>query len=162
MTTATAVARESAWLGAVDALPSLLSVNGGPWGVVQGFWPGNRFAAEKTGLYVDARELDDQRASSQRIRPQYEFTIRAEWPLKGSAAPIAETAQQAFSNALDLLLQRIRGPLGDKTHGGRFLSVAENPRTVRVTKEDPAVTIPADQRLRATVTYKGDDWEISG
>jgi hypothetical protein len=162
VSTADAVAREAAWLAAVDTLPSLLTVNGGPWDLVQAYWPGNRFAASKTGIYVDARDLDDARASNQRLRPQYQFTLTLIWPVKGSAANLAEGAQQAMANATGLLVERIRGLVGDKTHGGAFLSVAENPRSVRVSKMDPEVTIPQDDRIRATVSYRADDIEISG
>jgi hypothetical protein len=38
MSTADAVARELAWLTAVDDLPSLLTGDGGPWDVIQAYW----------------------------------------------------------------------------------------------------------------------------
>jgi hypothetical protein len=58
------------------------------------------------------------------------------------------------------LLQRILGPLGDKTHGGRFLSVAEGPGLVDVDYTDPDATIELGV-LRAEVTYSADDREIN-
>lgn len=162
MSTATAVSREAAWLQVTDdALPALLAP-GGPWQVVQGYWPGAHEATQKTGIYLDARVTTDTRASNQRIRPQYEFTLTLIWPIRQNSVKLAEGEQQKLADATDLLLQRIRGPVGDKTHGGAFLSVAENPRRVDVQKEDPAVTIPSEKTLRSTVRYSADDIEITG
>jgi len=160
---ATAVAREAAWLQiGTDTLPALQTIDGGPWDVVQGYWPGARLASQKTGIYVDASPIVDLRAQFQRIRPQYAFSLKCIWPVKVTTAPLAETAQQDAADALDLLLQRIRGLVGDKTHGGRFLSVGENPRRVDAVKADPEVTIPRDKALRYTVLYRADDFEFSG
>ena len=85
------------------------------------------------------------------------------WPIRQTTTGIAEGEQQALDSAVDLLLQRIRGPLSDKTHGGRFLSVGEVPRMpgVHVLFEDPEVTIDAVKALRATVSYSADDYEIN-
>ena len=167
----TAVARESEWLCVVgDSLPTLLAEYGGPWEVVQAYWPGARWAKDKHGIYVDARTVADPRVSNARIRSQYQFTLTLTWPVKGQGSGgagtsnlslIAETEQQNLDSAVALVIQRIRGPLGDKSHGGRFLSVAENPRTVNYTKQDAAVTIP-QRMLRATLAYRADDYEVNG
>jgi hypothetical protein len=168
---ATAAAREAAWLQtANDSLPSLLADDGGPWDVIQAYWPGAHFAKDKHGIYVDARPVADPRVSNQRIRPQYTFVLSLTWPVKAQGAAagtsgkalIAETEQQNLDNAAALLIERIRGPLGDKSHGGRFLSVAENPRTVTYAKEDAAVTIPQHRAVLASITYKADDYEVNG
>jgi hypothetical protein len=162
VSTADAVAREAAWLQvATDSLP-VLPAPDGPFDAVQGYWPGAKLRTKATGLYVEARTADDSRASNMRIRPQYQFTLRLIWPVRTTTPPIAETEQQNLDNAIDLVLQRIRGPIGDKTHGGAFLSVAENPRTVTVSRGDPAVTIPEDGTLTAVITYRADDYEVSG
>jgi hypothetical protein len=162
VSTADAVAREAGWLAtSTDALPALLAP-AGPFEVVQGYWPAAKLRTKATGLYVEARATDDNRASNQRIRPQYQFTLRIIWPVRATTPPIAETEQQNLDNAIDLVLQRIRGPVGDKTHGGAFLSVAENPRTVTVSRGDPAVTIPEDGALTCLITYRCDDYELNG
>jgi hypothetical protein len=171
MSTADAAARESAWLQtAGDSLPSLLAADGGPWDVIQAYWPVAHLAKDKHGIYVDARPVADPRVSNQRIRPQYTFVLTLLWPVKAQGATagvsgttrIAETEQQNLDNAAALLIERVRGFLGDKTHGGRFLSVAENPRMVSYVKEDPAVTYPQDRTLRASVQYRADDYEVNG
>lgn len=168
--TATAAAREAAWLCVTgDSLPSLLSEDGGPWDVIQAYWPGAHFAKDKRGIYVDARPMDDPRVSNARIRPRYTLVLTLMWSLKGQGATpgasaksqLAETEQQNLDNAAALLIERIRGFVGDKTHGGRFLSVAENPRTVTYAKQDPETTV-AQRELRAVVTYKADDYEVNG
>jgi hypothetical protein len=163
--TGSAVSREAAWLATSgDGIPALLTSAGGPWGIVQAYWPGTRFATQKTGVYVQRTDIADLRANSQRIRPGYSFTLKLVWPVKSSTVPLAETEAQNLDNAVDLLLQRIRGPLGDKTHGGRFLSVGETPgrpSVVTVRFDDPEQTIPAQKAIRAVVSYNADDYEIN-
>lgn len=163
--TGNAVAREAAWLSVGnDELPALLTTAGGPWQVVQAYWPGTRIATQRTAIYVQRSDIADVRANSQRIRPAYSFMLKLVWPVKSSTAPLAETEAQSLDNAVDLLLQRIRGPLGDKTHGGRFLSAGETPTRpamVVVRFDDPEQTIPAQKALRATVIYNADDYEVN-
>src|ERR1700728_2210274 len=168
MSTSDAVARELAWLTAVDDLPALLAGDGGPWAAVD-WWQGARFARDKHGLYLDARDVGSVRTSSQRIMPQYQFVLTLYWPILGQGAAagtsgkslIAETEQANLDAAKDLVLQRINGPLGDKTHGGRFLSVAENPRKVTYTKADPVEGVQ-QRELRSSFTYRADDYEVNG
>ena len=154
--------RETTWLTTTgDTLPSLLTVNGGPWDVIQAFWPRTP-NTQQTQIYVMSFTISDERAANIRIRPQYEITLELHWPVRLTSTPLAEGEQQAFRNAIDLLVQRIRGTIGDKTHGS-FLSVAEVPRQpgVHVAIEHPGVTVPASKELRATVTYFADDYEIN-
>ena len=155
--------REAAWLTTTgDSLPSLLTANGGPWDVIQAFWTRTP-ATQQTQLYVMSLELDDERFGNIRIMPHYQITLEMHWPIRQTSSPLAEQEQQAFKNAIDLLVQRIRGPVGDKTHGGAFLSVGEAPRSpgVHVTIEPPWATIPADKELRGLVTYYADDFEVN-
>jgi hypothetical protein len=160
---ATAVTREVGWLTtSTDSLPYLLKANSGPFEVIQAFWPGARLASQKPGIYVDMAPVADTRVSNQRIRSQYTFVLTCIWPVKTPTAPIAETEQQNFSDALELLRQRITGPVGDKTHGGAFLSVAENPRRIDIVPEDPKHTLPESKALLETVTYRADDFEVNG
>jgi hypothetical protein len=163
--TSTAVAREAAWLAqSGDTLPGLLKTAGGPWDIVQAYWPGARFAQMKAGVYVTRRDIADQHPAAQRYRPRYLLSLKLYWPVKTPTAPIPETEQANFDAAVGLLLQRIRGLLGDKTHGGRFLSVAEVPeqQPVSVDFDDPETTLAAGEGLRATVTYYADDFEFNG
>ena len=165
MSTADAVTREAAWLNTAtaDGLPILPAAAGGKWKVVQAYWPGARLATQQTAIYVQRSDLVDARFGDQRIQPQYGFTLKLVWPVRTSSAPVAETEAQAFDNAIDDLVQRVRGPLGDKTHGGRFLSVGEVPPGVwpTVRFDDPEVTIPRDKALRAVMTYRADDLDVT-
>jgi len=156
---------EAAWLNTTgDGGPPLSQSAGGPWDVVQAFWPGSRLGQKKRGVYVTCRVTSDDHVNAQRYRDQYTIVLKLTWPVKTPNPPIAENEQRAFSAAIGLLLQRIRGPLGDKSHGGRFLSVGEVPGQASglVEYEDPEVTIPADGELRATITYHADEKEFNG
>lgn len=162
MSTADAVARETAWLNTVDGgLPTLPVSGGGPWGVIQGYWP--RTPGRRAGgqLYVMRHGIHEKRFSHQRKMNTYEFVLVLVWPLS-SGSGNAEADQQSFDNAIELLLQRIGGYRGDKTHGGRFLSVAENPPEVTVRFEDPAHTLTSESEFRATVSYHADDTDYTG
>jgi hypothetical protein len=184
--TSDAVTREAAWLAqSYDSLPALLKSAGGQWDVVQGYWPGDGLTRGKSGIYVTRARVDDDHPSPWRYRPRHIFRLKLIWPIAAAAASPPETdaspggiesspaesepspaeiEQQNFDNAIGDLLVRIRGPQGDKTHGGRFLSVAEVPTegSVSVVFDDPEITIRAANQLRATVTYYADDSEFSG
>jgi hypothetical protein len=160
--TARAVSREVAWLTTSgDGLPALLTANGGPWDIVQGYWP-RTMATQKTGIYVLRTTLSDERASNARIRPSYGFDLKLVWPIRMTSSPLAESEQQNLDNAIDLIIQRVRGPMFDKSHGGAFLSVGEVPRMpgLRVQFDDPEITIPVQKALRAVVSYPADDLEV--
>jgi hypothetical protein len=161
--TADAVAREAAWLqSSGDGLPALLTADGGPWDIVQAYWRRTP-PSEKTAIYVLRASLSDERTANIRIRTGYDFTLKLHWPVRQAAEGLAEKEQQAMDDAVDLLIQRIRGPLGDKTHGGRFLSAGEVPRMpgVHVAFDDPELTIASGKALRALVSYPADDFEIN-
>lgn len=190
--TSDAVTREAAWLAqSYDSLPALPKSAGGQWDVVQAYWPGDGLARAKCGIYVTRARVDDDHPSPWRFRPRHIFRLKLIWPIAAGTSPaeaepslaeaelslaeaepslaeaepsLAETEQQNFDNAIGDLLVRIRGPEGDKTHGGRFLSVAEVPTegSVSVVFEDPEITIRTANQLRATVTYYADDSEFSG
>jgi len=102
--------------------------------------------------------------NAQRYRVRYTFVLTAIWPVLTPTPPVAESEQRAFDAAIGLVLQRIRGPLGDKSHGGRFLSVGEVPgqASALVEYEDPEQSIPAQKSLRATFTYHADEKEFNG
>jgi hypothetical protein len=161
VSTADAVAREVAWLTTTgDSLPSLLADDGGPWTVIQAYWPRTP-NTQQTGIYVMRRRVQTSRFSAQRRMRHYAFRLRLLWPLGATTTgtPLLETEQANLDAAVDLLIARVEGFLGDHTHGGRFLSVAEAPNntSIDVDFDDPEQTIPADGRLSATVTYGADD-----
>jgi hypothetical protein len=163
MSTADAVTRETAWLTTVDSLPPLLVASGGRWDVVQGYWP-RTGAISKRGLYVQRTTVKVVRLGALRKLRQHHFQVLALWPMLSTTGN-AESDQAAFDQAIDDVLVRIDGltvpPVADKTHGGRFLSVAENPGTVDV------VITPAEHAFAsappvfsATISYWADDPEI--
>ena len=155
--------RETAFLcTAGDGLPSLLAANNGPWEVIQAFLRRTP-RTQQTRFYVWCADWQDNRAANIRIRTTYQFILKMYWPVRATTAPLAEQEQQAFKSAAALVVERIRGFVNDKTHGGAFLSVGEAPRQpgVHATFEDPEVTIPADKELRGQLLYYADDFEIN-
>lgn len=162
MSSADAVDREVAWLNNIgDGLPTLPASAGGPFGVIQGYWPrtpGKRTAGQ---LYVLRDAITEHRIANQRRMATYAFVLKLVWPLT-SGSGNAEADQRAFDVAIDQVLTRIGGFLGDKTHGGRFQSVAEVPKWVSVHFEDPAMTVPPEAEFRAQIHYSADDFEFSG
>jgi len=158
--TADAVARETAYLTTVgDGLPALLATAGGPWDTVQAYYPRTPYEMRRC-IYVLRHRIQQRRWGAQRVAHQYPFRLICWWPIL-DATGSAEVEQQAFDNALDLVLQRVLGPLGNKTHGGRFLSVGENPSTVDVDFTDPEHSVPTLGGFRAEVTYSADDPELN-
>ncbi len=165
--TATAVVREAAWLAQVGAggLPSLLEVNGGPFEVVQAYY-GRSPAMRRRSIFVMRSNLTELRLGGLRKIDRYVFRLVVRWPSKSSTGRM-ETDEAEFDAAIDLLLQRIRGPVGDHTHGGAFLSVAEeaNGATISVDFDPPEHTLAGGvgnvPYLSATVRYSADDEQIN-
>jgi len=165
--TADAVARETAWLTTTsDSLPSLLSSAGGPWDVIAAYTQGAQTRTQATAIYVTRGRVQQFRVANQRLRPRYPMRLELRWPVRqispGSSS-ISAVEQQVFDDAIELLRQRVTGPLGDKTHGGRFLSAAEvkGAPGFDVQYENAAATVKADKEVRATALYFIDDFEIN-
>ncbi len=160
MSTADAVVRETGWLTSyspADGLPALLSSLGGPFDVVQSYWPRTP-AARQVQLYVTRRAIQVERFGFSRKIIHYPFVLRIIWPLSSQSGS-AEVVQQSLDDAVELVLQRVNGPLSlplDKTHNARFMSVAEDPCVIGVDFSDPEQAI-AQGQFRATVTYTADD-----
>lgn len=165
MSTANAVAREASWLArSGDGLPSLLKDAGGPWTAINAYWPRTPQYRQST-IYVMRSRLRDIRVSNQRKRPEYTFRLKMIWPIGSTttAANIAETEQANFDYAIDLVIERVRGTVGDKTHGGAFLSVGETPGPnpdIVVEYEMPESTV-SSAYLCATMSYAADDFEVA-
>lgn len=163
MSSADAVAREAAWLASydpADGLPALLATQGGPFDVVQAYLPRTP-AARRCQLYVTRRRLQEVRTAHVRRMARHDFALRIIWP-SSSASGAAEAPQQALDDAVDLVLLRIGGLMLDKTHGGRFLSAAEDPAQVIVDFQDPEPSLRDRADLTCIVSYSADDDETNG
>lgn len=169
MSTADAVARETAWLNTTsgDSLPFLPASAGGPWDVIAPYDQGAATRTQATAIYVTRGHAQQVRVGNQRIRPRYPMRLELRWPVRvispGSTS-IAATEAQNFDDAIEQLRARVTGPLGDKTHGGRFLSAAIGSRgqpDIDVQYEPASQTIKADKELRAVMTYPVDDYELN-
>ncbi|MFF7881061.1 hypothetical protein ACH40F_07710 [Streptomyces sp. NPDC020794] len=160
--TADAVARETAWLTAydvADGLPGLLKANGGPFDAVQAYVP-RTGAQRQSRLYVTRTQLRVERFGFNRKINHHSFMLRLYWP-QSSPTGQAESVQTAFDAAVDLVVQRVSGLFQDKTHGARFLSVAEDPTSIDVQFSDPEASIQAKAELTALITYQADDQDYT-
>jgi hypothetical protein len=156
MSTADAVARETAWLKTTgDTLPSLLTADGGPFNSIHGYMPRTP-ARRETAIYVLRRSVTISRFAHIRRMPTHAFNLVCDWPMTNTTGD-AQAAQQAFDNAIDLVLQRIGGLVGDKTHGGRFLAVAEGTSELHV-----EFAHVHDALYTAQISYTADDAEQIG
>lgn len=157
-----ALDREAAWLNSSgDGLPALNTSAGGPFQIVQARWP-RVPAARKTALYVlrsPSGSFQMTRFAAIRSIGKTSFMLRLLWPLSTGTGS-AEVEQDNFEQAIDQVILRISGPIGDKTHGGRFLSVAEDHQEITVHMDDPEQSLMGGI-FRATVTYGADDPEIN-
>ncbi|MFE3577845.1 hypothetical protein [Streptomyces vinaceus] len=163
MSSADAVAREAAWLTAfdpTDGLPALHASQGGPFDVIQGYLPRTP-QQRRTQLYVIRQRLRETRFANVRRMATHHFQLRIVWPAS-SPSGAAEGPQQALDEAVELVLRRVGGLMLDKTHGGRFLSVAEDPAEVIVDFADPSDSLQSRADLICTVSYAADDAEING
>lgn len=162
MSTADAVQREADWLraySATDGLPALLKTNGGPFDVVQAYVP-RTGGQRQARLYVTRAQLRVERFGFNRKINHHTFVLRLYWP-QSSPTGQAESVQQAFDTAVDAVVQRVSGLFQDKTHGARFLSVAEDPTDIGVQFADPEASIQAKAELTALITYQADDQDYT-
>jgi hypothetical protein len=165
--TDSAIVRETAWLQVSgDGLPALLAVSGGPFKVIAAYFQGAQTRTQAPAIYVTRGKTEQIRAGNQRIRPRYPMRLELVWPvltISPGSSSIAAAEQQNLDDAIELLRQRVTGPLGDKSHGGRFLSAAEvkGAPGFDVTFEPASVTIRASKEIRACATYCIDDFEIN-
>ena len=166
MSSADAVTRETDWLTAydpTDGLPGLLSQFGGPFDVLQAYWP--RTPAKRTNqLYVTRGRIRVERFGFNRLIAHYPFTLKVVWPMSSNSGS-AEVVQQALDDALDLVIQRISGPVLtfplDKTHGARFMEIAEDPCLIDVDITDPEAAV-ASGEFRASISYSAADRDCLG
>lgn len=163
-----AVDLEAEWLrSSGDGCPALLKADGGPWDVVQAYWPRTPLTRQ-SGVYVMRGQLEEERFANQRKIQHYAFRLRLVWPIGGTTVGVAlwEDEQRAFDAAIDDLVARIRGTLMDHMHGGRFLSVAEAPAPPRIAVQfdDPSHSATSNTSgpvLGATATYSADSRDFT-
>jgi hypothetical protein len=151
-----ALDRETAWLTTADSLGNLNTL----FQVIQARWP--RTPSKKQyQLYVlrkPAPSAISERNSAQRRELVHHLELRLFWPIT-SGTGSGESDQLAFDQAIDTVLARVIGPLGDKTHGGRFAWAAED-GPLSVNYADPANS-HAEGVYSATVEYLAADFEIN-
>lgn len=147
-----AVDYEAAWLSVTtDALPVLVDSAGGPFQVLQARWtrtPNTR----KRSLYVlraPSGTFRYTRFASQRSDLTTNILLRLIWAVSAGTGKV-ETDQLAFEQAIDAVIARVAGPLGDKSHNGAFLNVAET--GIAVEYDDPEQSLGGGI-LRAQITY---------
>ena len=174
MASGDAVAREAAWLNTAsgDSLPFLPASAGGDWQIIDAYTQAAATRTQQTAIYVTREPgWENIRVANQRTRPRYRMRLDLRWPVRvtspGTATSIAAAEQANFDAAIELLRQRVAGPLGDKSHGGRFLSAAIAPSkgqpdiTVTPVPAGADAIIRAGKELRASMSYIVDDYEVS-
>lgn len=97
-------------------------------------------------------------ATGRRMRT-YSLVLTLRWPL-ATAGGTVDRDIAALDAAVESLLTRIRGPLGDSSHGGAFLSAAES--DIRVDYPDLVGAAEDTTRpLRVDIRYSVDE-EVTG
>ena len=157
-----ALDREAAWLNSYgDGLPALAKQHGGVFQIVQARWP-RVPASRKTAIYVlraPSSSAKVERFANVRSMLSTRVVLHLFWPLTNSTGS-GEAEQAAFEQAIDQIITRVQGPLGDKTHGGRFLSVAEGPAGISIDYPDPAAAMASGTGtgvFEAAIAYDADD-----
>lgn len=159
--TADVASREAAWLNSFgDGLPALTTVNGGPWDVIQAYNPRTPGKRRNT-IYVTRPDFTVIRFGNIRQMPHYTIKLELMYSLSNIGGS-EEVDQANFDSAVDLVLQRILGLPQDKSHGGRFLSVAEKPEFVHFEQVDPVQTIASNAAYIGSFVYHADDFEYFG
>lgn len=155
-----AVQREVDWLTSIAAdMPGLTADQGGPWDLVLPY--GRAAGTVTTGRYLwVAREGgNEMRFAIQQKIHVHRMRLRLIWPVRANHAR-PEDDLALLDAAVADVLTRVRGPVGDHTHGGRFLDAAEggmteasssSVSTIEVEQDDPE---KAAEASKSTVTIK--------
>lgn len=159
LNTDSVITRETAWLNiTTDTLPALVGT-GAPFAVISAQFP--RQKGNLPAVRVTRSEFRTIPYATQQTFTRHAMRLRVWWPVLGSGD--AAAAATALDAALELLLQRVVGPVDEKKHGGRFMSVAEEKTgqpgvIVKIT--DPEVALAHGKALTADVLYVIDDLPV--
>ncbi len=140
MSFADALTREAAWLRADlagDGLLPLLDTVGdlsGPFQTVEAY--GRRLDQRGHQLFVCRDPYVERNAGNVWREGVHGIALMILWRQQSNASR-AEIDQLALDEAIERVLDRVRGLPTDHTHGGRFFSVAEDAATVRPGKPMP-------------------------
>lgn len=154
-----ALIRETAWLRddlAGDGIrPLLIDVGDGtgPFQTVEAY--GRRLDQRGHQLFVCRDPYVDRNvdAAGQWREGTHGIALMILWRQQSNASR-AEVDQLALDEALERVLDRVRGLPADHSHGGRFFSVAEDPAGIRVEYPDPrTILTPGDGPLSAGNAY---------
>lgn len=158
--------REAAWLGATprtDGLPDLTQI----FAVVQARQPRTPTKRSQQ-LYVlhdpSHVALAVQRTTNHRAMQTHHLMLRLIWPIQSGTGK-AEDDQANFDAAVQSVVTVVMGLVSDHTHGGRFLSAAEDPTRLTVQFMDPYQALTGgsatDRQYEALIRYTVDDFETS-
>lgn len=115
--------REEQWfLAAVPGLPPLRVVDGGPFDIVAA--QVRRAAQAPAQLFLgltDTRSTKPAKNSATRL--EHDLVALAIWAAARGGAQ-ANLDQGLLDDALERVAQRVRGPEGDRGHGGRWWQVS--------------------------------------
>lgn len=157
MSYADALTREAAWLRAdlagVGIAPLLVDVGdgSGPFQTVEPY--GRRRDQAGHQLFVCRDPYTERNAGNVWREGAHGIALMILWRQQSNASR-AEVDQLALDEAIERVLDRVRGLPTDHTHGGGFFSVAEDAAGIRVEYPDPrTILTPGDGPLAAGNAY---------
>ena len=127
----TAVSAEAAWFTAEPpaswpTAPPLISTSAGPFDAVQAYRPFVPPKGKNLFIYRDygAEQGEEWLASGAQNQWHHHLIAQILWSFT-EATGSGETMEQHLETAIAAVMARIRGPIGDKTHGGAFTDVGD-------------------------------------
>jgi len=155
-----AVDREAAWFKAdqsAQGIPHLIASArpAGPFDIVQADL--GRPSARGRTLYLWLENVEERRYALARKLQIYSFVASCLWQ-RTKAAGQTQADQQGLAAAVAKVVQRVRGPIGDKTHGGRFTAAGEiETGRIVVRFDDPLRAFQTADIWRADVRWQAVD-----
>lgn len=131
----TAVTREAAWMttdppAGWAAAPPLMKATGGYFDIGQGYL--RSITKSGRNLYVLRESTAEARLAFGGMKEwRHHMLVIVYWSIESHTGQL-EVEEQANDTAIAAVLTRIRGPLGDHSHGGAFVGVAEDQSEIRV------------------------------
>ncbi|MCA1572823.1 MAG: hypothetical protein LC798_21525 [Chloroflexi bacterium] len=115
--------REEAWYQEVHAgLPPLVADQGGPFSTVAASI--RRLSQGSHQLFLAHVDTTDRNMSHEDVRHDHQVAAVVLWAAIGGGAR-AHQDQARLDDAVSAVLDRIKGPAGDRGHGGRWWAVSD-------------------------------------
>lgn len=152
-----AVSREVTWFtqeppASFPSAPPLIKASGGAFDLIQGYVP--KEVPRQRCIFIVRERAREARIAFGEKEWVHHMRVIVVWPLD---EPKAEDDLQLLDTAIAAVMTRIRGPFGDKSHGGQFVGVGEDDAEIEPDFGDQLTQVAEGGPLEVHIAYQATD-----